>query len=45
VDPQWWHQFPDPAITMVQYQEQGQNSVDAAVVFPEEYKTGDPIIP
>ncbi|MCP4165711.1 MAG: ABC transporter substrate-binding protein [Chloroflexi bacterium] len=45
VDPKWWHQFPDPAITMVQYQEQGQNSVDAAVVFPEEYKTGDPIIP
>ncbi len=45
VEPKWWHQFPKPAITMVQYQEPGQDSKDAVVVFPEEYKTGEPIIP
>ena len=44
-DPKWWHQFPEPAITMVQYQEQGQNSANAAVVFPDTYKTADPIMP
>ena len=41
----WWHQFPDPAITIVQYQEEGQDSTDAAVVFPEIYQTGDVILP
>ncbi len=45
VDAKWWHQFPNPAITMVQYQEKGQDSADAAVVFPEAYKTADPILP
>jgi len=45
VDAKWWHQFPNPAITMVQYQKTGQNSADAAVVFPEKYKTADPILP
>jgi len=45
VDAKWWHQFPKPAITMVQYQEKGQNSAEAAVVFPEAYKTADPILP
>lgn len=41
MDPKWWHQFPDPAITIVQYQEEGQDSLDAPVVFPEIYQTGD----
>jgi len=41
----WWHQFPDPAITIVQYQEEGQDSTDAAVVFPLTYKTGEPVLP
>ncbi len=41
----WWHQFPDPAITIVQYQEEGQNSTDATVVFPDIYKTGEPMLP
>jgi branched-chain amino acid transport system substrate-binding protein len=41
LDPKWWHQFPDPAITMLQYQEEGQDSTVAPVVFPEIYKTGD----
>ncbi len=44
VDPKWWHQFPEPAITIVQYQEEGQDSNDTTVVFPETYATGDPII-
>jgi len=44
-DAKWWHQFPDPAITMVQYQEVGQDSANAAVVFPEAYKTADPVLP
>ena len=42
-DPKWWHQFPDPAITMVQYQEEGQDSTVATVVFPEIYQTGEAI--
>ncbi|MFQ5342667.1 MAG: ABC transporter substrate-binding protein, partial [Anaerolineae bacterium] len=29
-DAKWWHQFPKPAITMVQYQEKGQDSASAA---------------
>lgn len=45
VDPKWWHQFPDPAITVVQYQSQGQSSTEAPVVFPPAYKTGEPIWP
>jgi len=42
-DAKWWHQFPDPAITMVQYQKPGQDSTEAVVVYPERYKTGDPV--
>ena len=35
VDPKWWHQFPDPAITVVQYQVAGQAAVDdVTVVYP-----------
>ncbi len=33
-DPKWWHQFPDPAIMVVQYQEPGQDSTVAQVVHP-----------
>lgn len=39
----WWHQFPNPAITIVQYQKKGQDSTDAPVVFPPTYQTGKPI--
>ena len=44
VDPKWWHQFPDPAITIVQYQEAGQMATETTVVFPATYQTGDPVI-
>ncbi len=34
-----WHQWPDPIVTVMQYFEQGQSSLEAAVVFPEVYQT------
>ncbi len=40
---EWWHQWPDVAITMIQYQEKGQSSADATIVYPDTYKTGDPV--
>ena len=40
---EWWHQWPDPAITMVQYQKEGEPSNTMTIVYPEVYKTGDPI--
>lgn len=40
---EWWHQWPDVALTMIQYQTEGQSSADAAIVFPDAYKTADPI--
>lgn len=40
---EWWHQWPDPALTMIQYQEEGQDSTSAAIVFPNAYKTAEPI--
>jgi branched-chain amino acid transport system substrate-binding protein len=40
---EWWHQWPDPAMTMIQYQEEGQNSIDAPIIWPDVYKTGDPV--
>ncbi len=40
---EWWHQWPDPAMTMIQYQKEGQSSVDAPIVWPDTYKTGDPV--
>ena len=40
---EWWHQWPDPALTMIQYQKQGQNSADAPIIWPDVYKTGDAI--
>jgi branched-chain amino acid transport system substrate-binding protein len=44
VEAKWWHQFPDPAITMVQYQEEGQDAKDAPVVWPDAYKTAEFIL-
>lgn len=41
VEDKFWHQFPEPAITIVQYQEEGQDSNVAPVVFPETYQTGE----
>ncbi|SIO45105.1 amino acid/amide ABC transporter substrate-binding protein, HAAT family [Rhodovulum sp. ES.010] len=41
---EWWHQWPDPALTMIQYQEEGQPSSEAAIVYPDAYKTADPVI-
>ncbi len=40
---EWWHQWPDPAITMVQYQKEGEPSNTMTIVYPDVYKTGDPI--
>lgn len=40
---EWWHQWPDVALTVIQYQEEGQSSTDAAIVWPDAYKTADPI--
>ena len=40
----WWHQFPDPAITLVQYQEAGQGAADVPVVYPAAYETGAVIV-
>ena len=34
-----WHQWPAPIITVMQYFEFGQSSLDAAVVYPEIYQT------
>jgi ABC-type branched-subunit amino acid transport system substrate-binding protein len=41
---EWWHQWPDPALTVIQYQEEGQSSVNSPIVFPDAYKTGDAVI-
>lgn len=43
-DAKWWHQFPDPAIMVVQYQEPGQDSTAAPVVHPAVYQTGELIL-
>jgi len=40
---EWWHQWPDPAITMVQYQKEGEPSNTMTIVYPDVYKTGDAI--
>ena len=34
-----WHQWPDPIVTIMQYFEQGQSALDAAVVYPAVYET------
>ena len=43
MEDKWWHQFPDPAITMIQYQEPGEDSAVSTVVYPEIYQTDDAI--
>ena len=40
---EWWHQWPDVALTVIQYQEEGENSGTATIVWPDAYKTGDPV--
>ncbi|MBC8239790.1 MAG: ABC transporter substrate-binding protein, partial [Alphaproteobacteria bacterium] len=40
---EWWHQWPDPAMTMIQYQKEGQNSTESPIVWPDAYKTGPAI--
>ena len=40
-----WHQFPDPAVTMVQFQEEGESAADLTVVYPEKFKTGEMLFP
>ena len=40
---EWWHQWPDVALTVIQYQEEGQNSGESPIVWPDAYKTGDPV--
>ncbi len=39
---EWWHQWPDVAITMVQYQVEGEASSGMTIVYPDAYKTGEP---
>ena len=34
-----WRQWPEPVVTVMQYFEEGQNGLDAAVVWPEVYQT------
>ncbi|MDJ0627577.1 MAG: ABC transporter substrate-binding protein [Rhodobacter sp.] len=40
---EYWHQWPDVALTVIQYQAEGENSGEATIVWPDAYKTGDPI--
>ncbi len=39
---EWWHQWPDVAITMVQYQKENEPSNTMTIVYPDAYKTGEP---
>ncbi len=34
-----WHQWPAPIVTVMQYFEQGQSALDAAVIYPPVYQT------
>ena len=34
-----WHQWPDPIVTVMQYFEHRQNSLDAAVIYPPLFQT------
>lgn len=34
-----WHQWPDPIVTVMQYFEPNQSSLDAAVIWPPTYQT------
>ena len=44
VEDKFWHQWPEPAITIVQYQEEGQDSSLAPIVYPDTYKTHEPVL-
>ena len=40
--PAWmWHQWPDPAVTMMQFYRTGQRGPEAAVIWPPAYWTHD----
>ena len=43
VEDKFWHQFLDPALMIFQYQNEGQKAGEAPIVFPDTYKTGEPI--
>ena len=36
-----WHQWPDPAVIVIQYTEEGQDPGDAPVVWPPAYQTDE----
>ena len=40
-----WHQFPEPAVTIVQFQETGESAADLTVVYPPTYQTGEMLFP
>lgn len=40
---EWWHQWPDVALTVIQYQEEGQNSGSSPIIWPDAYKNGDAV--
>jgi branched-chain amino acid transport system substrate-binding protein len=43
-EPDWmYHQWPDPAVLLLEYTEVGQGGGEAAVIWPETYKTQDEI--
>ncbi len=36
-----WHQWPDPAVIVIQFTEEGQDPADAPVVWPPAYQTDE----
>ena len=40
---EWWHQWPDVALVMLQFQEEGIPANEATIVWPDSYKTGDAV--
>lgn len=39
-DQPWlWHQWPEPAIALLEYTERGQTAADAAIIWPESQQT------
>ena len=45
LDPKWWHQHPEPIFTFLQYQETGQVTDDAPIVYLPQHATGELIVP
>ncbi|MDX1523290.1 MAG: ABC transporter substrate-binding protein, partial [Anaerolineae bacterium] len=43
--PSAWHQFMNPAVTIVQFQETGESAADLTVVYPPAYQTGEMLFP